>query len=291
MIERIYHSLSYRAVYNYCLFLKSVKTRYTPKISWQPIDLSLPRFVSIVYDADVPLLVRSLHHLMKWTDKSPQLWLVGDSDAAYVKLQSSLGNSLPNGVELWHWQTLLQTLDISYQNFIKTWEASGKWGGYSRRFAVTLAANSCADIIMFDADVLWYGNFPSSLQKLTQKESNILAGKDYDRAYDLEVASFLGNPKILENEPLNCGIVYYPKSILLNVVTPELVMKLLPYAARATNHLEQTLVAYAFWQSRGQWFDSKIVATTMVDRLSFQNQVQSLARHYAGAKHLFWRDA
>lgn len=284
-------SLKYRSVYRYCLFCRQLKKNRIPSIEWKPLETSLPLFVSIVYEDDVNLLAYSLSSLMKYSEKRHIFWLIGDSDDAYLKLKRYfLDSSLPK-VEILHWKNLLERLDPNYQTFIKTWMNSGKWGGYAKRFAITLAANAHSDILLFDADVLWYGDFPSTLQQLRQKTPRILAGKDYGQAYDREVAGFLDDPRILEQEPLNCGIVYYPCGMLLKVVTPELAIRLLPYAERATNHLEQTLVAYAFWQTGGQWFDSQTIATTMSDYLSFSNKVKALGRHYAGAKHLFWRDA
>lgn len=289
--SKIQRSINYRFVYNYCNLLRTLKQKRSPDIEWKPLDSSFPRFVSIVYEADVPLLAYSLKYLMAQVEKRPRFWLIGDSDAAYSKLKSWLFDSAPPDVEFWHWENLLKELDPKYQIFIKTWVNSGKWGGYAKRFAITLAANARSDILIFDGDVLWFGDFPSTLQALRQKTPTILVGKDYGRAYDSEVARVLGDPRILEEEPLNCGIVYYPKGILLEILTPEKLMNLLTYAERATNHLEQTIIAYAFWQSGGNWFDFETVATTMIDQLKFSNGVKSLARHYAGAKHLFWRDA
>lgn len=288
---KIKQSFRYRSFYSYCEFWRKIKSIRPPHIEWKPLDSSLPRFVSIVYAADVPLLAYSLRSLMQQVDKRPNFWLIGDSDAAYAKLQSWLADSSPSDVKFWHWRTLLQELDPKYQTFINTWTNSGKWGGYAKRFAITLAANAHADILLFDGDVLWFGDFPSTLKSRRKNTPTIFAGKDYGRAYDSEVATFLGDARILTEEPLNCGVVYYPCGILSSILTPEKLIALLPYAERATNHLEQTIIAYAFWQSGGEWFDTATVATTMVDNFKYKRAVQSLARHYAGAKHLFWRDA
>lgn len=288
---KINQSVKYRFWYSYYHLIRQIKCIQRPNIKWKPLDSSLPRFISIVHEADVPLLAYSLNSLMRQVDKRPNFWLVGDSDAAYAKLQSWLSASSPSDVEFWHWETLLPKLDPRYQSFIKTWLHSGQWGGYAKKFAITLAANADADILLFDADVLWFGDFPSILQSLRQKNPTILAGQDYQQSYDLEVIKFLGDRKILAGAPLNCGLVYYSQGILLETIPAEKLINLLPYAIEATTHLEQTIIAHAFWQANGQWFDSKTLATTMIDNFKLRRQTESLARHYAGGKHLFWRDA
>lgn len=287
---KLQESLKFRSFYGYCNVLYLIKSLRAPHINWKPLAPEVPRFVSIAREADIPLLAYSLKSLMQQVDSRPNFWLVGDSDTAYTKLQDWF-SGCPSDVTLWHWQTLLEELDPSYQEFIKTWATSGKWGGYAKKFAITLAANAHSDILLFDADVLWFGDFPHTLQFIRQNTPTILAGKDYAQAYDIEVAKFLGEFRILEDEPLNCGLVYYPHRVLLETLTPDKITSLLSYAQTATTHFEQTLIAYAFWQSGGNWFSPDTVATTMSDNFRLRKSVHSLARHYAGSKHLFWRDA
>ncbi|MBH8555301.1 hypothetical protein I8751_23715 [Nostocaceae cyanobacterium CENA357] len=288
--NKLKESIKYRVFYNYCNLLCFIKTLKIPHIDWKPLDNSLPRFVAIAREADVPLLAYSIQSLMQHSISRPNIWLIGDSDAAYIKLQKWFAN-YPSDVKFWHWQTLHDELDQSYKNFIQTWLASGQWGGYAKKFAITLAANAHSDILLFDADVLWFGNFLSALQTIRQNHNTILAGQDYVQSYDLEVAEFLCNKKILEDKPLNCGLIYYPHSILFKIITINKVNNLIGYAKEATPHFEQTLIADAFWKSGGKWFSSDTVATTLIDNFQFKKQVYALARHYAGAKHLFWRDA
>lgn len=287
--RRIQESLKYRLFYGYCNLLYRFKTIYPPKIDWKPLDTSLPIFVSIAREADVPLLAYSLKSLMQYANKSPQLWLIGDSDAAYNKLKEWIPDA-PQGVELWHWETLLEKLDSNYQIFIKTWVSSGKWGGYAKKFAITLAANLHANIMLFDADVLWFGDFPSLLKSILLDKSIILASKDVSQAYDKEVANIL-DKRILTQQPLNCGVMYYPCGILQKTLSSNELISLLPHVKQATTHLEQTLIAYAFWQSQGTFFSTDIVLTTLEDDFKLTNKFVSTIRHYASVKHLFWRDA
>ena len=161
--HRLQQSLKFRLFRSYCNVFRVVKSGKLPRIDWKPLDKTLPRLVTIVYPADIPLLVYSLRSLIRYGKTRPPLWIIGDSDNAYEALQEVFGDRTPEGLELWHWETLLQQLEPRYQHFIKTWENSGKWGVYSRKFAVTLAANSTADILISDADVLWHGNFSRDL--------------------------------------------------------------------------------------------------------------------------------
>ncbi|MBP0014392.1 MAG: hypothetical protein J7545_00760 [Roseofilum sp. SBFL] len=270
--------------------MKNIKAKKKPFIDWKPVDHSLPKFIAIVRESDVPLLAYSLSTLMKQVITRPKFWLIGDSESAYTKLKLWFDNA-PADVIFWNWLTLFKQLDTKSKVFIETWVNSGRWGGYAKKFAVTLAANAHSDTLIFDSDVLWFGDFVSALDILKYKHYPILAGKDYAQAYDLDLVKFLGDNRLLEGDPLNCGLVYYRHHIILDMLTPDDLMNLLPYAKAATNHLEQTIVAYIFWQSNGTWFDFSTVATTLSDQLNFRNKVQSIARHYAGAKHLFWRDA
>ncbi|NJK65088.1 MAG: hypothetical protein HC921_22375 [Synechococcaceae cyanobacterium SM2_3_1] len=289
-IPRLRQSFKYRVFYGYCNLLKEIKVRTLPSVQWHSVDFQLPRFATITRTNDIPLLIYSLSTLIRYLDYIPPLWLVADSDDAYAALCSGFDH-IPQGVDIIHWETLLSELDQNYQKFIRCWQQSGKWGGYSKKFTVTLAASLRSDLLFFDTDVLWFGNFTKSLLSLLKSSSSIIVGEDCKRSYDPAVAEFLGEPRIMSQSPLNCGVVYYPKQSLLQELNQELLLSLLPFAKQATTHFEQTLIAYAFWKQNGDWFPSEVLATTLDDNFSIRRKTHSLVRHYAGAKHLFWRDA
>lgn len=289
-ISQIRESLKYRLFYGYCNILRVLKSRQPPQIDWRPMDPTLPTLVAIARDVDMPLLAYCIRTLMVNVAMRPPIWLIGDSDQACVALNHWFPN-LPPDVQTYHWQTLLTELSSEYQHFIRTWLHSGYYGGYAKKFAITLAANLHADILLTDADVLWFGDFFTPLQQQRHQTPTILSGQDYARTYDFEVAATLAEPQLLEGEPLNCGLVYYPQGVLVQTLTSDLLLTLLSYAAHATCHLEQTLIAYAFWQTGGQWLSSDMIATTMSDNFRLRRRVVAHARHYAGGKHLFWRDA
>ncbi len=290
LVSKARESLKYRSFYGYCNALRAVKSRQPPAIHWQQLDPELPTVVAIARNSDMPLLAYSIRTLLHHSPRRPPIWLIGDSDKAYTALNQWFPNA-PIGVKLFHWETLLSGLSQTYQHFIHTWLHSGHYGGYAKKFAITLAANVHADILLVDADVLWFGDFFTPLQQQRQQTPTILSGQDYARTYDFEVVDALGDHRLLTEDPLNCGLVYYPQGVLPQILTEEILLGLLAYAAHATCHLEQTLIAYAFWQAGGQWFPADALATTMSDNFRLRQQVSALARHYAGGKHLFWRDA
>lgn len=288
LAHRVRDGIKVRGFYAYCNALKYFKTLRLPEIRWRPLYAAQPKFVSIVRSDDVPLLIYSLKTLMEFAERRPPLLLIGDSDQALKSLRDAL-HGVPPEVEVCHWESLLAKLNSGYREFIAAWVASGKWGGYAKKFAVTLAANGEADIVVFDADVLWFGDFAFRLATLDP--SRICAGQDYTYSYDKNVAHALGDSAIYAGAPLNCGLVYYPRATLGPILTDSKLTGMLRFAEKATPHLEQTLIAHAFWRTEGKWFPPDVVATTMADQFRLRRGVIALARHYAGAKHLFWRDA
>jgi hypothetical protein len=290
LVSRIRESLKYRTFYSYCELLRVLKSRQPPQINWRQLQPDLPTVVAIARESDMPLLAYSIRTLLYHTPRRPPIWLIGDSDIAYAALNHWFPNAPPD-VKTWHWEALLAELSRDYQHFIHTWLHSGHYGGYAKKFAITLAANAHADILLVDADVLWFGDFFTPLQHQRQQAPAVYSGQDYARTYDFQVVDVLGDTRLYTEEPLNCGLVYYPQGVLATILTSDLLLRLLSYAAHATCHLEQTLIAYAFWQSGGRWFSADTLATTMSDNFRLRQQVSALARHYAGGKHLFWRDA
>jgi phage pi2 protein 07 len=284
---KILTSLKWRFFYGYCRHLESRKKDVSRIQKWENVDPSLPLLATIVYAADVPLLDPCLFSLKRTHKRVPPLVLIGDSDEACVELKKRFGDA---SFSIVHWESLLAELPALEQTFVRTWMNSGRWGGYSRKFAITMALQRHGNLLISDADVLWFQDFFSN-GSTWWKEGRIQIGEDYNRAYDLEVADLLKEPRLRTDMPVNCGFVYYPKNSLDGVLTDEVFQTVMPHAAKATNHLEQTLIGYAFWQTGGRFFKTSDVATTLSDNFSIKRWNDSAVRHYAGAKHLFWRDA
>ncbi len=173
---------------------------------------------------------------------------------------------------------------------MNAWEQSKPWGGYARKFAATIGANRQTSLLLSDADILWKRDLFPTLERLIKGRESILAGKDHAYSYDREVLSALECPEALARPPINCGFVYYAEGVLEKVLTADVFKAARRFVDNATTHLEQTLIAYAFHRAGGKYFDAAEVATTLDDNFRLREHVPCAIRHYAGAKHLFWRD-
>ncbi len=289
LLKRIARSLRSRTFYGYCDTLRRIKSRPVKLSEWQPVDESLPRLVAIVYDRDVPLLIKSLQSLALHHSTLPPLTLFGDSDRALALLKECLPAS-PGAVVICHWEEALATLQPAEQTFIRKWLASGKFGGYAKKFAITLAASRRENILLSDADIIWFSPLLDANKGEAFFDSQIVIGLDYTRSYDSDVASFLGESKIMTEPPINCGFVFYPQGVIDRVLNSRNYEALTAWAAHATCHFEQTLIAYVFWKTGGRFFAVNEVATSISDDFCYRNKIRAAVRHYAGCKHLFWRD-
>ncbi|OLP18790.1 hypothetical protein BST81_08605 [Leptolyngbya sp. 'hensonii'] len=288
--DRIRQSLKYRLFHGYCNVLRQIKAGHLPTIGWQPFDATLPIGVITTRVSDVPLLAYNLASMMARVQRRPSLWLVGDSDAAYQELQIRFAGAPPE-VQLFHWQMLLDALPANYHPFITDW-SQRRWGGFAKKFTAYLAANHRSDVLLLDADILWFGNFLAVLEALLQTgHTTMLAGRDYQQSYDLSIIEALHDRRLLEEDPMNIGLAYCPQGILPRILFPEKLESLRPCLEKDSFYFEQTLMAHVFWQVEGRWFDEATLATTLVDDFRLTSSVKALIRHYAGGKHLFWRDA
>ncbi len=290
LVRRVRESLKFRLFFAYCRRLERRKRRCLPSVSWpSQVQPNLSPLLVVTCESDIPLLCYSLSSLQRTTSKLPELWLVGDSDQATDALQRQFDGA-PASVRVGHWKNYHQQLRPLEQRFVNSWVNSKPWGGYARKFAVTVAANRQSAVLLSDADVLWKKDFLSTLQPLLAAQPSILAGHDEPYAYDRSLAEALQS-RIFSAPPLNCGFVYYSRGVLdATLQEPEYKIAQ-QFAANATNHLEQTLIARAFEKAKGAYFHTAHVATTLADNFCLRENVHSEVRHYAGAKHLFWRDA
>jgi hypothetical protein len=289
LFSRIARSLRSRAFYGYCDLLRWLKLDLAKLNQWEPVDLSLPTLVAIVYDRDVPLLVKSLQSLARNNPVLPPLVLIGDSDAAFALLKERVPAKLAN-VSLRHWEEELATLRPEEQRFVRDWLNSGKFGGYAKKFAITLATSRRTAILLSDADIIWSGPLLVRPETKAAFNSHIIVGKDYTRSYDAELAALLQEQKIMAEPPINCGFVYYPQGVFDRVLTPADYERLAQWSRRATCHFEQTLIAFVFWRTDGKFFGPDEVVTAISDDFCYRKKIQGAVRHYAGCKHLFWRD-
>lgn len=287
--DRLKNSWRWRSSFAYYGFLRRLKSRKNPAISWKTPDPAAPRLVSCVYAADVPLLRQCLKTLHETNSRPPAALLAGDSPEAVDALRKAFSDG-GGKVEIVFWENLLEKLPEQSRKFIRAWLNGGAFGGYAKKFAVTLAANQDEALVMCDADVLFGGDFFAALKGCLSGKDGMVAGEDYRASYDLKAVNLLDEPRILGGRPLNCGMVYYPRGVLGSLLTEAVLEKALPLADPADNHLEQTLVAYAFWRSGGSFFPRTMLETSLEDNLKWRKGLGSLARHYAGGKHLFWRD-
>jgi hypothetical protein len=286
---RIARSLRSRAFYAYCDALRWLKRGRSKLEKWEPVDPSLPTLVAIVYDRDVPLLIESLQSLARHHPVLPPLILIGDSDAAFALLKERAPVKLAH-VSLRHWEEDLATLQPQEQRFVREWQNSGKFGGYAKKFAITLANSRRGDIVLSDADIIWSGPLLVRPETRAAFNSHMVIAKDYVRCYDLELAALLEEEKIMAEIPINCGFVYYPRGIFDRVLTPADYERLAKWSRRATCHFEQTLIAFVFWKTDGRFFAPDEVVTTISDDFCYREKIWGAVRHYAGCKHLFWRD-
>jgi len=289
LLTRIARSVRSRAFYGYCDLLRRLKLDYSKLTRWDPVDATLPTLVAIVYDRDVPLLIKSLQSLARQHPVLPPLILIGDSDAALALLKERIPAKLAN-VSLFHWEEELATLRPEEQRFVRDWLNSGKFGGYAKKFAITLAASRRGAILLSDADIIWFGPLLVRPEIKAAFNSHILIGKDYTRSYDAALADQLREQKIMAGPPINCGFVYYPQGVFDRVLTAADYERLAAYSLRATCHFEQTLIAFVFWKTDGRFFGPDEVVTTISDDFRYCGKTLGAVRHYAGCKHLFWRD-
>lgn len=289
ILSKLHGSWQWRSSFAYYGLLRWWKSAKNPPIAWKTPDRGAPRLVSCVYEADVPLLRHCLKTLHENNGRPPAALLAGDSPEAVRALQRAFAGGM-DYVEIVYWQDLLKTLPPQSAEFVRAWLEGGPFGGYARKFAVTLAANARESIVMCDADVLFGGDFYAALKDFSGGGAPMAAGEDYRASYDLKAAEWLEEPRILGDKALNCGMVYYRHGVLNGILTGDFLEKALPLTRPADNHLEQTLIAYVFWKSGGAFFPWTMLETTLEDNLKWRKGLNSLARHYAGGKHLFWRD-
>lgn len=274
----------------YCNILRRLKCARPPKIAWKELNEKLPLFASIVRAGDVPLLYYSIKYLMQNSACRPRMLLVGDSERALETLKEWFSDC-PADILMVDWREYLAKLDESERRFIMAWLLSGPWGGFAKRFATAWALNKEKDVLFFDADILWHTDFPSALLKILDKDNTIHASQDWQPAYHEKLAHEMGEPRILKGAPINVGLIYYPQGLLPCVLTKDFLAKMLPFVEWASYHTEQTLLAYIFWRMNGKFFDENFVGITIADNLKLRKTDRFPIRHYAGTKHLFWRDA
>ncbi len=290
MIQRLINSLKFRLFFGYCRKLESVKKKRLTRLDWSwEFRSDLPPLLMVTMEKDIPLLLYSLRSMRQFTAKPPVIWLAGDSGSCVEKLKSVV-SCKTEGLKIFHWKSFFDELQPIEKRFVEVWKESRPWGGYARKFAVTVAANRKSAILLSDADVLWKGDFISRLEQMLKSNPTILAGRDYGYSYDRDVADAL-RAGIFSAPPLNCGFLYYSRNILPAALDANLYALAEPFAKNASTHIEQTLIAHAFQKSGGRLFETTEVATTLSDNFSLKEKVTCLVRHYAGAKDLFWRDA
>jgi len=288
LIGKTLNSLKWRIFYALCRSKERGKKKQEVLTHWKCTDAGAPPLVCIVYEADIYLLDRCLFSLQKTQKLIPPLILIGDSDGAFRELQRRFSFE---SVTILHWSELMLRLSELEQLFVRTWLDSGRWGGYSKKFAITLALQREKAFLLTDADVLWFSDILGAELRRWEVSGKIRLGEDYNRAYDLDVVRQLGEDRLALDKPINCGFVFYPKNSLDALLFPETFKLLLPFAQNASNHLEQTIIGYAFWRGAGIFLTPAQLQTTMEDNFRFSRGTGSVVRHYAGAKHLFWRDA
>lgn len=288
-VNQLASSLKYRLFYGYCGRLERKKKSRLKELDW-PDECrdDLPPLLIVTCQGDIPLLLHSLRSLRETQSAVPRLWLVGDSDEARRDLEKLFPAA--KNVRISHWKDFLDALAPTEKKFVETWVKSTPWGGYAKKFAATLGANRESAVLLSDADVLWKRDFIRHLEKMIAANPAILAGHDSAYAYDREVADALRS-NIFSAPPLNCGFVYYSLGIFGETLRDPDYAVAQTFALNATTHLEQTLIAHAFQKSGGQFFRTEEVAATLADNFCLKEKVPAAVRHYAGAKHLFWRDA
>ena len=290
MLQRLKNSLKYRLFFAYCRGLERTKKRQLTKLDWPgKFRDDLPPLVVVTSRKDIPLLLYSLRSLRDAAAAVPEVWLAGDSNESANGLKNAFPEP-PKNLKIIHWELFFDELRPAEKRFVETWKNSKPWGGYARKFAVTLAANRKSAVLLSDADVLWKQDFLPRLEQLLGSNPTILAGLDHDYSYDREMAGALRS-EIFSAPPLNCGFVYYSRDILGRTLNESVYAVAQSFAARASTHLEQTLIAHAFQMAGGQLFKTEEVAVTLADSFCLKEKVSSAVRHYAGAKVLFWRDA
>jgi hypothetical protein len=288
MISRIRSSLQWNLFFSYCRFLERRKAKRGLLRPWKAASLSASAVMgAIVYLKDIPVLLNSLRSIQQHHTELPRLIIYGDTVEALEMLRQLLGGE-PD-VETRYWEEAFAQLTKTEAEFIRTWQGSGRWGGYAKKYAITLALQKQHDLILTDGDVLWFEpQLPAFSEKLRGQKMWI--GEDYMRSYDFPAGQTLGEERLQSATPVNCGFVLYPRGVLSEHISQSNYQALMPNARAAGNHLEQSLVATAFWRSGGNILEKRELATTMSDNLSWRSRVQCAVRHYAGGKHLFWRD-
>jgi hypothetical protein len=290
LLRRIKESLKYRLFYGYCRTLEKVKKRRLPALDWpEKARGDLPPLLIVTSEKDISLLLYSLHSLRAAATTVPELWLVGDSDEATARLRTVF-SAAPRASSVFHWRQFFDELQSMERRFVETWADSKPWGGYAKKYATTVVANRKSAVLLSDADVLWKRDFFPRLQHLLRSNPPVLAGRDRAYSYDRDVAGAL-HADLFAAPPLNCGFMYYARGVVGRSMTGADYGLVHGYAAHASTHLEQTLIACIFQKAGGQFFGIEEVTTTLEDNFCMKEKVRADVRHYAGAKHLFWRDA
>lgn len=243
----------------------------------------------VVRHSDVALLHYCLKTLFSHERVAPQLTLIGDSDDATLRLREHFA-FLKRSIEIRSGPALIAGLEAPTSAFIRRWEKSQPFGGFARKFGATLALNAERSFLLIDADVLWFGPWLEALLERTGNE-RILASIDYQHSYDSAVNELLPGGDLFAHPPINCGVIYYPRGVFSKHLKPDEMAQLESLTQNAHPHLEQAIIGKVFLRSSGDYLEKQWVTTHMRDAFRLRPEKSHLLRHYAGAQHLFWRDA
>lgn len=286
LFHRGRESLKYRLFYGWCRFLEKAKSSRTelPRVSHAS---DLGTMITLCGRREVPYLAASLATLAKAHGAVPKITVYADSADTLQSLETRLGSCLP-AISLQSWDTVTRLLPEAHGAFVDAVLRNGRQPVLVKKLAVLLATNLQEHTLFVDTDVLWNA---ALLPRIMEHPNVARMGLDWQRAYDPVLEAVVDVEGLLsKHPPLNSGFIYFPKLTLVQALEEPAVLSLIPHAAAFGWHGEQTLVAHAFLKLGGKLFDPAEVATTAEDNFRLRSSVVSSARHYAGCKHLFWRD-
>lgn len=284
--SRIRASMRYRSFHLYCKLLRAAKTPFIT-IQERPVDPTLPTLVTLCGERDIDLLRASIASLAKHQEKLPQLQVFADCERSVQRLNRSLQKNNP-WLSVQNWDSCLDHLPQAHASFVTGVLANSLEQVSIKKLAVLTAVNRSQALYFSDSDVLWnaplfnFAKFDPTIARMSL---------DRARAYNSEFESLLDpSGRLASHPPLNSGVVYFPKASLCTVLTEGLIESLIPHTGKFIWHAEQTMIAHAFISLNGVPFSQHEVANTVDDDFAFRSGTRPLLRHYAGCKHLFWRD-
>lgn len=288
LTSRARESLKYRLFFSWCRLLEKHKSSRTA-IPHVPYEAELPRIITLCGSREIPYLTASLASLALSHGALPSVTVYADSRSTYKALEKTpaLASHAP-AISLREWDSDMATLPEAHVLFIRSVLQHGRQPVLVKKLAVLLGSNLQGQTFFVDSDVLWREPL---LNNFGNGGTAAKMGLDWQRAYDASLEAAVDPHGLLKSHPpLNSGFIYFSPGTLQEVLTESLFSSLVPHAPSFGWHGEQTLVAFAFLKLGGTLFTRQELATTAEDNFRIRSTVRSAARHYAGCKHLFWRD-